>query len=203
MEENNDCAEQCTKTSNFSEIRQVELACYSLSVMLVLMCDKYTKFKQAIHRNLQQLDCEWRNTLPTNEAKLEPWHPEHYVCIKSDLIYLCQIIMMLNYARWKPEANTYVASDEGTSADVQSAKGNIVTSCDTDTIHLGVLMLLGSNLQEFSYFLRNCKEWVDENAVPKPQIHLYQVLERVRLQMLIYRKYYLLVGASNSIAYLF
>jgi hypothetical protein len=158
------------------------------ALMSFLRNDQYNKFKQATH--LQQLECAWKNTVPSNQTKLEQWHPEHCISIMQidslvlwpmrnfqglALIYWCQIDMWMNCIRWKQlvKVHASVTIGLGTSASVQSTQGNIFTSCDTVSIHHGGLMLLGCNLQEFSYCLRNCQQWMDESAVSKPQIHLY------------------------------
>jgi hypothetical protein len=129
MEEKTAWTDQCAKTQNFCEIL-VEWARYSLGQLIhevfgtlvrqskrditklsmirlknqthVLLIEKNKKFKQAIHGNLRQIDCEWKNTGPSTKS----WSPscKHYFAITQlsenfSFYYDVKLIQSRNYVR--------------------------------------------------------------------------------------------------------
>jgi hypothetical protein len=68
----------------------------------VLLIEKNKKFKQAIHGNLRQIDCEWKNTGPSTKS----WSPscKHYFAITQlsenfSFYYDVKLIQSRNYVR--------------------------------------------------------------------------------------------------------
>lgn len=217
MEEKTAWTDQCAKTLNFYEIL-VERARYSLGQIIhevfgtlvrqskrditklsmiglknqihVLLIEKNNKkFKHAIHGNLQQLDCEWKNTVPSTKS----WNPscKHYFAITQlsenfSCYYDVELIQSSNYVLVQNSLQ-FLASG-GTCSF-----GHCSNLC---TMHQGDTALARIRRDAFRGITSDCTEYAIKMAPRSQVLGIQDVYSWTSVAFLLFRRIQLWVLQS-------
>lgn len=126
------------------------------------LIEKNKRFKQAIHGNLQQMDCEWKNTGPSTKS----WNPscKHYFAITQlsenfSCYYDVQLIQSRNYVRVQ------------NSLQFLASGGTCSVGCCNNlcTMHQGDTALARIRRDAFKGIASDCTEYAIKMA-PRSQV---------------------------------